>query len=132
MPDNLTVLPGKVGKITETVINTLGLTVTPDTPIYIGESNINHMMKRHPNEYIKYGAYIHDIINAPDYVGIKPNDDSIEYVRNFPVDNDYVKVAVRVSGSGTYFARSIYILNPNKVNNFIETGTLKPLTLGQA
>ena len=121
--------PGKVGEITEVVINALGLSVAPGTAIYIGRSNVAHMLNKHPAEYIKYGAYIHNIVSAPDYVGINPGDGSIEYVKDFPVDADFVKVAVRVSQSGAYYARSLYVLNHSRVQNFIANGTLKPLPL---
>jgi hypothetical protein len=120
--------PGKVGEISEAVINTLGLSVLPGTPVYIGQSNITHMLQKHVAEYVKYGSYIHDIVSFPDYVGLNPGDGSVEFVKEFPVNNDFVKVAVRVSKSGIFFARSIYILNPNRVNNFIASGTLKALT----
>ena len=117
--------PIKAGEITEAVINALGLSIAPCTPIYIGQSNIDHMKKKHPVEYIKYGSYIPEVIKAPDYVGVNPKDKSIEYVKDFPIDNDYVKVAVRVSKSGTHFARSIYILKTPRVHNFIAKGTLR-------
>jgi len=116
---------GKVGEITEAVVNMLGLSVVPGTPVFIGQTNIAHMMKKHPIEYNKYGVYIHDIISAPDYIGINPGDGSIEYAKDFPISGDFVKVAVRISKSGKYFARSIYILNPSRVQNFIANGTLK-------
>jgi hypothetical protein len=119
---------GKIGVITQEVINALKLSIVPDTPIYIGQSNIIHMLKKHPSAYIKYGSYIHDIVSHPDYVGINPNDNSIEYVKEFKVDNNYVKVAVRVSSGGKFYARSLYILNPSRVKNFITKGTLKQLT----
>ena len=118
---------GKVGEITEAVIKTLGLSIEPGTPIYIGQSNIEHMLKRHPDDYVKYGSYIRDIINKPDYVGINPSDKSIEYTKDFLVNGDYVKVAVRVSLKGTYFARSLFTRNRAKVDKFIANGTLKKL-----
>ena len=107
----------------------MGLSVAPGTPIYIGQSNIDHMLNKHPAEYIKYGVYIHNIVSAPDFVGINPGDGSIEYVKEFSIDGVYVKVAVRVALSGEYFARSLYVMNPSKVQNYIENGTLKPLTM---
>ena len=119
---------GKIGEITEEVVNLLGLSVAPSTPIYIGQSNIEHMQKRHPEDYAKYGYQICNIINAPDYVGINPSDNSIEYMKDFVVNNEYVKVAVRVSHSGKYFTRSLFIRNRAKVDSFIANGTLKPLT----
>jgi len=123
---------GKVGVITQEVIDLLGLPIAPGTPIYMGQSNIEHMISRHPDEYAKYGGYIRDIVNAPDYVGINPGDGSIEYIKDFTVDNEYVKVAVRVSLGGKYFARSLFTRNRAKVDSFIASGTLKPLTAGQA
>jgi len=86
----------KIGEITQEVINTLKLSIVPGTPIYIGQSNINHMLKKHPAVYRKYSSYIHDIIKHPDYIGINPADNSIEYVKEFKVDNNYIKVAVKV------------------------------------
>jgi len=118
----------KIGEITAAVINLLGLSVAAGTPIFIGQSNIDHMINRHPADYEKYGSYIRDIISTPDYVGINPRDGSIEYIKDFFVDDDYVKVAVRVSLSGTYFARSLFTRNRAKIDGFVANGTLKPLT----
>jgi len=58
-------------------------------------------------------------------VGMNPKDGSIEYVREFLLDGEFVKVAVRVSGSGNLYARSLYVLNRQRVHNFIQSGTLK-------
>lgn len=52
------------------------------------------MQSRHPQDYEKYGADIADILNCPDYVGKNPKDDSIEYVKEYQVDGEFVKVAV--------------------------------------
>jgi len=60
-------------------------------------------------------------------VGMNPKDGSIEYVREFLLDGEFVKVAVRVSGSGNLYARSMYVLNRQRVQNFIDNGTLKKL-----
>ena len=114
-----------VGVITQSIIDLLGLNCTANTPILLGSSNINHMKSSHPSDYKKYSPYISDILSSPDYVGINNADSSIEFVKEFLQDNNYVKVAVRVSISGQYFARSIYVLNTNRVNNFIAKGTLK-------
>ena len=71
-----------------------------------------------------YGERIPEIIDSPDYVAKNPSDNSIEYVKEFSVNDGYVKVAVRVSNSGVYYARSMYVLNTNRVNNYIRKGTL--------
>jgi hypothetical protein len=115
----------KVGEIDERIIKALGLTVAPAAPIYIGQSNIAHMQTSHPADYAKYCNKIPSIIKEPDYIRLNPKDGSIEYVKEFKTDNEYVKVAVRVSGQGVLFARSLYVLNNKRVLDFISKGTLK-------
>lgn len=117
-----------VGYITPQIERILGLSSIQDRNIYIGSSNIQHMISSHPNDYQKYGNKISDILNCPDYIGMNPKDNSIEYVKEYKIDNEYVKVAVRISNSGKYYARSLYTLNTNRVNNFIAAGTLKKLS----
>ena len=114
-----------LGLLSEQVIRLLGLHADAGTPIYMGESNVQHMLQRHPADYQKYGDRIPDILSDPDYVGMNPSDGSIEYVKEFLIEGEYVKVAVRISGTGKYYARSLYVLNPNRVRNFITKGTLK-------
>ena len=120
-------MSNRIGYITPQIAHILGLTSIQDRNIYIGPSNIQHMTTSHPNDYRKYGNRIIEILNAPDYIGLNPKDDSIEYVKEFKIENEYVKVAVRVSNSGKYYARSLYVLNNNRVRNFIASGTLKKL-----
>lgn len=123
--ERIEVMIQEVGKLSARVIALLGLELKAGQPIYLGESNIIHMETSHPYDYSRYGQYITDIILSPDYVGKNPKDGSIEYVKVFNINNDNVKVAVRLSGSGILYARSLYVLNPNRTANFIKKGTLK-------
>jgi len=83
------------------------------------------MQTAHPADFAKYGAEMINILAFPDYVGQNPSDGSIEYVKEFLEDGEYVKVAVRLSVTDHYFARSLYVLNHNRVKNYIAKGTLK-------
>lgn len=83
-------------------------------------TNISHVESSQPSDYAKYKDQIQNILAYPDYVGQNPNDNSIEYVKNFIIDNEYVKVAVRLSSGKKYYARSLYILNRRRVENFIK------------
>lgn len=117
----------QVGSFKRKIISILGLDIEPGTPIYFGESNITHIQRKHPAEYKDYLTEIPHILDSPDYVGINTKDNSVEFVKEYKQDNDFLKVAVRVSISGKYYARSIYILNSNRVQNYIAKGTLKPV-----
>lgn len=116
-----------VAFISASVVQRLSLPCAPNTPIYLGDTNLAHMRSKHPNDYTKYAQHIPAILSTPDYVGINRKDNSIEFVKEFKMDNDYVKVAVRISKSGIYFARSLYVLNTKRVQNFINKGTLLPV-----
>ena len=116
-----------IGVLKNTVGKALGLRQTEDIPVYIGPTNIAHIQNKHPKDYEKYGKYISDIVTSPDYAAINTKDQSIELVKEFVIDREHVKVAVRVSDNGIYFARSLYILNERRVENFIQKGTLKSI-----
>ena len=119
----------KVGSVSENVKKLLELSSVGDDNIYISATNIAHMESSHPSDYAKYKDQLQNILASPDYVGQNPNDNSIEYVKNFIIDNEYVKVAVRLSSGNKYYARSLYVLNKRRVNNFIKKGTLKKVDL---
>ena len=48
----------QVGKLNKKVIKLLSLEYKKEIPIILGDSNIEHMKRQHPNDYEKYG---HDI-----------------------------------------------------------------------
>jgi hypothetical protein len=83
------------------------------------------MQASHPADFQKYGPDLRVILSTPDYVGQNPSDGSIEFVKEYVLNNEYVKVAVRLSRSDRYYARSLYILNNQRVKRFINKGTLK-------
>ena len=59
----------QVGQFSSHIINLLELDIEVGTPIYISDTNIEHMKSSHPNDFIKYGNDIEHIISTPDYVG---------------------------------------------------------------
>ena len=87
----------QIGQVTEYVEKLLGLTVPSDRTIYLGPSNLAHMQTSHPADFAKYGTELINILAYPDYVGQNPTDGSIEYVKEFQVDGEFVKVAVRLA-----------------------------------
>ena len=45
---------------------------------------------------------------------------SIEFIKEYKIDNEYVLVAVRVSNNGVYFARTMYVMAEEKVRKYFE------------
>ncbi|MBQ4343064.1 MAG: hypothetical protein IJC38_04160 [Erysipelotrichaceae bacterium] len=115
----------KIGKISKHLSTVLNRPDLADKDVFIGTSNILHMQSSHPKDYLLYHSYIKDILLSPDFACINPKDGSIELVKEFKIGLEYVKLAIRLSSSGTLYARSLYRLNNNRVKNFIAKGTLK-------
>lgn len=118
-----------VGKLTKKVIDTFGLTFTENQPILCGETNRQHMQEEHPEDYEAYGDKIEEIINNPDFIAKHPKkkNSSIEYIKLFKNESDeYVLVAVRASGGGTLFARTLFVMDSEKVDKYNEKNALFP------
>jgi hypothetical protein len=81
------------------------------------------METRHPKDYKKYGNRLSRIISEADWV-CKNDDGSIEYVKMF---GQFIKVAVRVSVGGDFYARTLFHVEPNLANNRIKKGIWKQL-----
>jgi hypothetical protein len=113
----------KVGEISQQVIDLLGLGVAAGTPIYLGQSNHEHMATQHPRIFKKYGARLERILASPDYVGSR-SDGTIEYIKAF---GQHIKVAVRITGDGEYYARTLYDVNDKKVKKMVAIGEWKAL-----
>lgn len=113
--------------IKKEIVDLLKLDLSPDTPVYIGDTNLEHIKNRHPYEYEKYLPDIEYIIEKPDYVGLSPKDSSILFVKLYEVQGEYIRVAVRITSNGTCYAKTLHLLSTCNAERYIEKGTLKKL-----
>lgn len=114
----------QVGEFSKTVVEILKLDVEVGTPIFIGESNRRHMEQSHPKDFKKYGSRLARVISAPDYVGVR-DDGTVEYIKAFGV---HIKIAVRVSKGGDYYARSLYHIDDKAAKHLVAVGAWKSVT----
>lgn len=68
----------EIGKLNFKVIKLLNLNFKEEIPIILGDTNIDHMKRQHPEDYEKYGQDISEIVENPTYVAQNPNQGSIE------------------------------------------------------
>lgn len=127
MNNNMRLKPKKIGAVNGIVINKLNLSIKENTPIFISETNIEHMKSRHPEDYEKYGDKLVDIISNPDYLALHPNNGSIQYIKVFydEAKEERVLVAVRTSKKGTIYARSLFVMSDEKVERYEEKNAFK-------
>ena len=110
----------QIGKISKKIIDILKLGYEKEQPIFIGDANIKHMKEEHPVDFSTYGAEIGDIIRKPTYLARNEKKKSIEFIKEYKIDNEYVLVAVRVSNNNVHFARTMYIMADEKVKKYFE------------
>lgn len=115
----------QIGKVNDKVIKLLKLDYQGELPIILGDTNIQHMKRQHPEDYEKYGNEIQDIVNNPTYVAYNPNQGSIEYIKEYKINNDLVLVAVRISSQGTMFAKTLFTMTERKKNIYLKNGYAK-------
>lgn len=115
----------QIGEINKKVIELLKLEYKEGIPIILGDTNIEHMKRRHFEDYIKYGKDIQNIIKNPTYVAKNPNQGSIEYIKEYKINNEFVLVAVRISNKGTMFAKTLFTMTERKKNIYLKNGYAK-------
>lgn len=85
---------------------------------FIGEANLKHMSEEHPEDFKKYGASIEDIIKNPTYLARNEKKKSIEFIKEYKVNEEYVLIVVRVSSKNVHFARTMYIMADEKAEKY--------------
>lgn len=115
----------QIGKVNKKVIELLGLEHKEELPIILGDTNIDHMKRQHPKDYDKYGEDIQKIVRKPTYVARNPNQGSIEYIKEYKVENEFVLVAVRISNKGTMFAKTLFTMTERKKDIYLKKGYAK-------
>lgn len=115
----------QIGKVNKKVIKLLDLNLKEELPIILGDSNIEHMKREHPEDFQKYGHDISNIVNNPTYVAKNPNQGSIEYIKEYKIDNDFILVAVRITNKGTMFAKTLFRMTERKKDIYLKNGYAK-------
>ena len=115
----------EIGKLNFKVIKLLNLDFKEEIPIILGDTNVEHMKRQHPEDYEKYGQDINEIIKNPTYVAKNPNQGSIEYIKEYNLDYEFVLVAVRITNNGKMFARTLFKMTERKKNIYLNKGYAK-------
>ncbi|MCM1154420.1 MAG: hypothetical protein NC314_12470 [Roseburia sp.] len=117
-----------VGYLKQEIIDSLKLKITTNTPIYLGNININHIKNKHPYEYECYFDYIEEIIDKPDYYGINPKDENIMLIKIFEVSGNNIRIGIKLTKEGKLYMKTLHMLNSVNFERFLEKGTIRRLT----
>lgn len=118
-----------IGNLDKFIVDTFKLDFIEGEPIYIGASNLDHMKSEHTKDFEVYGSKIKEIINNPDYIAKHPKkkNSAIEYIKVYKdTNNEHVLVAVRATGKGTLFVRTLFVMDSEKVDKYRQKNALIP------
>lgn len=118
-----------IGKLTKEVIDFLKQNSDNDivdvlypTDILIWDNRIEYTEKHKGNfkkadEYYRALEDIPNIIENPDYIGLPPHDDSIQYIK---VYNSIIIVAIRISNKGKVSYRTMYPILEGQLKDYLK------------
>lgn len=126
--DNLTKSAYYVGRLEKKIVDLLGINLA-EMDILFSKDKIEYT-KKHINDFNDYESFkkhveaTPDIIAEPDYVGVHPNGQSIEFIKEI---DEITLVAVRIKPVGILWVKSVFPITRSKLNSYLKSGTLKKL-----
>ena len=97
--------------------------------IYRSKGLPAHMVKRKHFKSLKYIDFIPDIIENPDYVGVKPNEGqtSIEIIKRY---KDNVIIGIKLDIEGNYlYVSTVHDIQESKIERRLYSGRIKDVSV---
>ena len=112
----------KVGRYNSKFNEILGIDIK-DLEIYRSKGLPSHIVKHY--KCLKYIDYIPDIISAPDYIGINPNEQgtSIELIKRYA---DNVMIGIKLDTDEEYlYVSTMHDVQESKISRRLYSGRIK-------
>jgi len=115
----------KIGVLTKEVIDLLNL--NRDTcDIILWEDRFKYIEKHKGDfkseiDFENHIAAIPEVIENPDYVGVHPRKNSLEFIKRI---DELLIVVVRIKQKGDLAFRTMYPLSEKQLQNYIKSGTV--------
>ena len=119
----------KVGRYNTKFNKILGLDIEDKIEIYRSKGLPAHMVKRKHFKCLKYIDYIPEIISAPDYIGINPNESgtSFELIKKYA---DNVLIGIKLNMDGKYlYVSTMHDIQESKIQRRLFSGRIKKLVI---
>lgn len=115
----------KIGELRQEVIDAFQLNRKP-CDIILWYDRIKYVEKhkkdfKSENDYYKHIEQIPNIIQNPDYIGLHPKDNSLQYIKRI---DKIMLLGVRIKAKGDIFFRSTYPISESNLRKYLNSGTL--------
>lgn len=97
-----------VGKINREIYKCITEDITTDEVI-ITDERIEHIKERHPDDYERYGKYIPQILNDPDFIIAANKPDTALVLRRMNINNKNFQIVlhIKTTNEPEYYKNSI-------------------------
>ncbi len=114
-----------IGTLSQEIIELLNLSREPGN-IILWQDRLKYIEKHKSDfdseeEFWTHIRQIPNIIKSPDYIGLHPNDNSIQYIKRI---NHIMLVGVRIRTSGDLNFRSCYPISEQTLENYLKCKTI--------
>ena len=114
-----------VGRFTSEYMGLVGVT-RPECNIVLWEDRFFYIQKHitdfeRADDFIRSVECIPEIIASPDYIGMHPTKNSIEYIKRF---DKIMLAAVRFKPAGNLAVRSLFPITEDRFNDYLSSGTI--------
>lgn len=115
-----------IGTLTQEVIHFLNLNRKPGN-IILWKDRLKYIEKHKSDfatdlDFFKHIQQIPNIIQNPDYIGLHPSDNSIQYIKRI---NRIMLVGVRIRTSGDLNFRSCYPISEQTLQSYLKSSTVR-------
>ena len=91
----------KVGRIARSTERALGLSLTGEVAIYIGEKDLDDLAARMPNTYLKFLHEVTEILKNPDFVSFDAKNEQFAYTKFYFKDGCFSSLFLLVGRGKT-------------------------------
>jgi hypothetical protein len=120
--------PIYLGAINKDIIKLLDLSVS-ETGIIIWKDRIRYIEKHKQDfdseeDWLRHVEAMPEIIQNPDYVGLHPKDNSIQFIKKI---DKHILVGVRITNKRNWVVRSSYPISEMQLQTYLDCGTVKSI-----
>lgn len=88
------------------------------TDVILTEERIKHIKEHHPGDYEKYGIYMKEVIEKPDYIlEDNKNIDTVIYLKNIKDNKKNIQIVIRLNTNKSEINKKNSILTLWKIKN---------------
>ncbi|MCR1899016.1 PBECR2 nuclease fold domain-containing protein [Irregularibacter muris] len=114
-----------IGRLSAEVIDYFNLNCSPCN-IVLWADRLKYTEKhktdfKSEQEYYRHIEEIPNIISNPDYIGLHPSNNSIQYIKKI---DENMLIGIRLKPTGDLNFRSAYPITQEKLNSYLKAGTL--------